>query len=82
MLRLIVWMVGCSITGMAFASDLRIQGSNTIGANLGPALVSAMLAEQGLRNIHSVPASPPNEHSIVGTNALGQQVRVDVSAHG
>ena len=82
MLRLMVWMMLCSMTGMAFASDLRIQGSNTIGANLGPALVSAMLAEQGLRDIHSVPATPPNEYSIVGTNALGQQVRVDVSAHG
>ena len=38
---------------MATAADLRIQGSNTIGANLGPALVSAMLAEQGLHDIHS-----------------------------
>lgn len=82
MLRLTVWMVVYLSIGMACASDLRIQGSNTMGANLGPALVSAMLAEQGFRNIRNVPATPPNEHSIVGTNALGQQIRVDVSAHG
>ena len=33
----------CAITHLAFAgpvADLRIQGSNTIGANLGPAPVS------------------------------------------
>jgi ABC-type phosphate transport system, periplasmic component len=72
----------CAITGLATAADLRIQGSNTIGANLGPALVSAMLAEQGLHDIHSVPVIPPNEHSIVGTTAQGQQIRVDVAAHG
>nr|WP_253187827.1 phosphate ABC transporter substrate-binding/OmpA family protein [Pseudomonas versuta] len=71
-----------AITSLAIAADLRIQGSNTIGANLGPALVQAMLAQQGLHDIHSVPASPPNEHSIVGTDASGQQVRVDVAAHG
>ena len=45
-------------------------------------LVRAMLAEQGLHDIHSVPVIPPNEHSIVGTTAQGQQIRVDVAAHG
>jgi len=32
---------------------LRIQGSNTIGAALGPALVEGLLREQGLRKVHS-----------------------------
>ena len=82
MLRLLSLTLLCAITGLATAADLRIQGSNTIGANLGPALVSAMLAEQGLHDIHSVPVIPPNEHSIVGTTAQGQQIRVDVAAHG
>ena len=31
---------------------LRIQGSNTIGAELGPALVEGLLQEQGLLKIH------------------------------
>ena len=82
MLRFMSLTLLWAITSLAIAADLRIQGSNTIGANLGPALVKAMLAQQGLHDIHSVPASPPNEHSIVGTDASGQQVRVDVAAHG
>ena len=82
MLRFLSLTLLCAITGLATAADLRIQGSNTIGANLGPALVSAMLAEQGLHDIHSVPVIPPNEHSIVGTTAQGQQIRVNVAAHG
>ena len=82
MLRFLSLTLLCAITSLATAADLRIQGSNTIGANLGPALVSAMLAEQGLHDIHSVPVIPPNEHSIVGTTAQGQQIRVDVAAHG
>lgn len=85
MLRVMWLTLLCAMTSLAHAgpiADLRIQGSNTIGANLGPALVAAMLAEQGVRDIHSVPATPPNEHSIIGTNAQGQQIRVDVAAHG
>ena len=82
MLRFLSLTLLCAITSLATAADLRIQGSNTIGANLGPALVRAMLAEQGLHDIHSVPVIPPNEHSIIGTTAQGQQIRVDVAAHG
>ncbi|OZY41194.1 hypothetical protein CJF43_12940 [Pseudomonas fragi] len=82
MLRFLSLTLLCAITSLATAADLRIQGSNTIGANLGPALVRAMLAEQGLHDIHSIPVIPPNEHSIIGTTAQGQQIRVDVAAHG
>ena len=82
MLRFMSLTLLCTMATLAIAADLRIQGSNTIGANLGPSLVAAMLAEQGLHDIHSVPVMPPNEHSIVGTNAQGQQIRVDVAAHG
>ena len=82
MLRSMSLTLLCTLTSLVMAADLRIQGSNTIGANLGPALVTAMLAEQGLHDIHSIPVIPPNEHSIVGTNAQGQLIRVDVAAHG
>ena len=82
MLRFLSLTLLCAVTSLTMAADLRIQGSNTIGANLGPALVRAMLAEQGLHDIHSVPVIPPNEHSIIGTTAQGQQIRVDVAAHG
>ena len=85
MLRLTSFILLWAMTALAWAApvaDLRIQGSNTIGANLGPALVAAMLAGQGLRDIHSVAAPPPNEQTIIGTDAHGRQVRVDVAAHG
>ncbi|WP_350575640.1 phosphate ABC transporter substrate-binding/OmpA family protein [Pseudomonas sp. HY2-MNA-CIBAN-0224] len=85
MLRFKSLILLCVITPLAFArpaADLHIQGSNTIGANLGPALVTAMLIEQGFHDVHSIPVIPPNEYSIVATKTLGQQVRVDVSAHG
>lgn len=85
MLRFKSLILLCAITQLALAqpvADLHIQGSNTIGANLGPALVTAMLIEQGFHDVHSIPVTPANEYSIVATKTLGQQIRVDVSAHG
>lgn len=61
---------------------LRIQGSNTIGAALGPALVEGLLQTQGFLNIHVVPAVHSNEQRIVGETADGRQVFVEVAAHG
>jgi phosphate transport system substrate-binding protein len=61
---------------------LRIQGSNTIGAALGPALVEGMLREQGLRNVHREIANTANETNIVGDTAQGRRVVVEVAAHG
>ncbi|MGE8153381.1 substrate-binding domain-containing protein [Pseudomonas vancouverensis] len=61
---------------------LRIQGSNTIGAALGPALVEGLLQEQGLRNIHREATDTANELRLVGENDQGKQVIVEVAAHG
>ncbi|WP_439852937.1 substrate-binding domain-containing protein [Pseudomonas syringae] len=67
------------------ASDmpaLRIQGSNTINAELGPALVEGMLRQQGMQAVQSVPGTALNEQRVVGTTASGQTVSVEVTAHG
>ncbi|VVN78166.1 hypothetical protein PS726_00852 [Pseudomonas fluorescens] len=61
---------------------LRIQGSNTIGAALGPALVEGLLSEQGLRRIHRETRDTANELRIVGETAEGHRVVVEVAAHG
>ena len=61
---------------------LRIQGSNTIGAELGPALVEGLLQEQGLLKIHRETPDTANELRIVGQTAQGKRVVVEVAAHG
>ncbi|NVZ86173.1 substrate-binding domain-containing protein [Pseudomonas yamanorum] len=61
---------------------LRIQGSNTIGAALGPALVKGLMEQQGLQGVHSEPSDRDNEQHIVGKTRQGQSVTIDVAAHG
>ncbi|MFV0932251.1 phosphate ABC transporter substrate-binding/OmpA family protein [Pseudomonas jessenii] len=61
---------------------LRIQGSNTIGAALGPALVEGLLSEQGLRKIRRETPDTANELRIVGETVQGRRVVVEVAAHG
>jgi phosphate transport system substrate-binding protein len=92
MLRVLLLLTLCAgLAQNASASDLpvpdqgpvlRIQGSNTIGAALGPALVEGLLHEQGLRNIHRETADNDNELRIVGETAQGRRVVVEVAAHG
>ena len=61
---------------------LRIQGSNTIGAALGPALVKGMLEHQGLQAVHSEPGDGANEQRVIGKTRQGKTVTVEVAAHG
>lgn len=61
---------------------LRIQGSNTIGAALGPALVKGMLEHQGLQAVHSEPGDGANEQRMIGKTRQGKTVTVYVAAHG
>jgi phosphate transport system substrate-binding protein len=64
------------------SSVLRIQGSNTIGARLGPALVKGLLEEQGLSAIRIEAGAAENEQKIVATSADGRSVSIEVAAHG
>ncbi len=61
---------------------LRIQGSNTIGAALGPALVKGMLEHQGLQAVHSEAGDGANEQRVIGKTRQGKTVTVEVAAHG
>jgi phosphate transport system substrate-binding protein len=61
---------------------LRIQGSNTIGAALGPALAEGLMREQGLLKVHSEAADKANESRIVGETLEGRRVEVELAAHG
>ncbi|MGC5702012.1 phosphate ABC transporter substrate-binding/OmpA family protein [Pseudomonas sp. NFXW11] len=64
------------------AAVLRIQGSNTIGARLGPALVKGLMEQQGLHEVRIEDSGKDNEQRIVGQSAQGRTVRVELSAHG
>jgi len=61
---------------------LRIQGSNTIGAALGPALVKGMLEHLGLQAVHSEPGDGANEQRVIAKTRQGKTVMVEVAAHG
>ena len=61
---------------------LRIQGSNTIGAALGPALVKGLMEHQGLQGVYSEPAHGTNEQRVVGKTRQGKTVTIEVAAHG
>jgi phosphate transport system substrate-binding protein len=63
-------------------SVLRIQGSNTIGAKLAPALAKGLLEQQGLSAIEVRPGPVQNEQSISGRTDDGRLVTIDVAAHG
>ena len=61
--------------------ELRIHGSNTIGAALAPALVEGWLRVNGWRNIQKrVPAF--DELLIAATQADGRRIQVELKAHG
>ncbi|MDD0974161.1 phosphate ABC transporter substrate-binding/OmpA family protein [Pseudomonas sp. TNT2022 ID681] len=64
------------------APALRLQGSNTIGAALAPALVRGLLAAQGLGAIETLPTAVANEVIVQGRDAQGNYTRVAIAAHG
>ncbi len=64
------------------SSVLRIQGSNTIGARLGPALAKGLLEEQGLKAIRIEPGMADNEQRVLAKTEDGRSVVLDVAAHG
>ncbi|MGY2225304.1 substrate-binding domain-containing protein [Pseudomonas gingeri] len=91
MLRALSLLIFCALTPLASAAlppppddgpVLRIQGSNTIGASLGPALVKGWLEEQGLRGVHDAATGKDNEQRLLATTEQGRRVSVEVAAHG
>ncbi|AGI24206.1 OmpA family protein [Pseudomonas sp. ATCC 13867] len=61
---------------------LRVQGSNTIGAHLLPALVKGLLASEGYQNVSSQPGKTENEQRIIGRSSDGREAIIDLAAHG
>jgi len=86
LLMLCAWLPLAASAGVLPAAEsgpvLRIQGSNTIGAALGPALVEGLMREQGLLKIHSEAPDTANELRVIGETVQGRRVAVDIAAHG
>ena len=70
------------VAAMAETQHLRVQGSNTIGAALLPALVLGQLRAQHATAIEQQPGQLANETVISARDAHGQAVRIDIAAHG
>lgn len=83
MLRLLVLLL--TLLPLATLSDplhLRVQGSNTIGAALIPALVQGQLRAQQATAIAQQPGKVANERVITARDVHGQPLRIDIAAHG
>jgi phosphate transport system substrate-binding protein len=63
------------------APIVRLSGSNTIGAELGPALAEAWLASKNATNVHRERGAHTDEVRIAGA-AGGQPLVLEVKAHG
>jgi len=59
----------------------KMHGSNTIGANLGPELAMAWLKLHDYFNVKRIPMQM-DEEIIVGTDASGNDVAIEIEAHG
>lgn len=64
------------------ASLLRIQGSNTIGAALAPALMEGLLRQQGFSDIARQPGDEENELTLLARRPDGVRVQMTIAAHG
>ncbi|WP_336365754.1 substrate-binding domain-containing protein [Marinobacter sp. C2H3] len=79
-LRLIGAVASFSLAATAQATDLTIQGSNTVGAALAPMLVTGFLEQSGA-TVQSRSTSVENERQILGQTDQ-RTTTVLVAAHG
>ncbi len=74
-----------TITPASAEIALRLQGSNTIGAKLAPALAKAFLEQRGVAQVSVQPTAVENEFLVSGTerrDGAAKTVGITVAAHG
>lgn len=81
------WLLRRSLTGGGTIPSsggmhvmMRLHGSNTIGAQLGPALAQAYLRQQGAQDVKTVPGKA-DEVTVQGT-VSGSTQAIEIAAHG
>ncbi len=75
------------VSSPAFADTtiwLRLHGSNTVGARMGPAWAKAFLEQQGIRQVSVQPTAIENEFLVSGmqAGAGARSVGITIAAHG
>lgn len=81
---LVALCLGMLFTGHVLAAErtlLRLHGSNTIGAQLAPAMVKAWLKSQDYSAIRQE-TTAPQEMVVRAQSPLGERVAVEIRAHG
>lgn len=61
---------------------VRIQGSNTIGASLAPALAKEFLASLGANKVQQLSGNQPNESRVTGILPDNRSIQILIGAHG
>ncbi len=70
----------CGVSNATAAADLKIYGSNTVGAELAPALTKEWLHQQGYSQITE--KREGTEHLLTGVNRAGKSLTVELDAQG
>ncbi|WP_263262014.1 phosphate ABC transporter substrate-binding/OmpA family protein [Pseudomonas sp. RIT-PI-S] len=68
--------------GAAPLPVLRIQGSNTMGTELLPALVQGLFVSRGLSEVRTTPLGADNEWQVIGHAPQGPALQAEIDAHG
>ncbi|WP_373388244.1 substrate-binding domain-containing protein [Pseudomonas alcaligenes] len=82
LLGFICYALPWSVFAAEATTLLRLQGSNTIGAKLGPALIGGLYQSQGLSNVRIAPGAAENEQLVLAEDKLGRPLQSLVAAHG
>lgn len=74
----------CLLPALACAApaQLRLQGSNTVGSALVPALVEGLLTARGASALQRQQGAAANEQVVRATDSRGQPIRIEIAAHG
>lgn len=81
----LAWLLGSILATAAGAeplSVLRVQGSNTIGTSLIPALIQGLFQARGLEAVGIMPLPAVNEWRVQGRYPLGAEIEARIDAHG
>ena len=83
MRRLFVLLLAISLNGVVAAAEsqlLRIHGSNTVGANLAPELVSSWLSTKGYKIVSDKMTAKEERH--IFAIKSGKKLEVEIHSHG